>query len=158
MKKLILLAFAAIQMNVIADSDYAQFIERWEGRKLEAYKDAHGWSIGVGHFMKEKEFATITNEQADKLLEKDMKQALKDARIIFKNFDELPYQVRLICVDFLFNVGYVRASRFIKTIEACNNNDWLTMAKELKDSKWYGQVGNRAKNHVNTLIELASIP
>lgn len=137
--------------------DFMKFTENWEGRKHSAYNDKGGFAIGVGHHFKDKKQFTkkLTNKEIDALLEKDMKQAVADAKTIIKNFDSLPYQVRLIVADMSFNLGIIKFSKFKKAIDACHNQDWSRMADELENSLWYKQVNRRSKHHVDTLRQLA---
>jgi lysozyme len=157
MKKLLLFFCVMFCMDVSADIvRYMRFVERWEGRKNTAYVDADGYSIGVGHHFKDKsKFPTaISDEKINELLVKDIKQALADAKSIVRNFDNLPYDVKLIVVDMSFNLGKTGFSKFKKAIDACHNRDWKTMAKELENSKWYRQVKNRSKHHIASLNNL----
>jgi GH24 family phage-related lysozyme (muramidase) len=46
-------------------------------------------------------------------------------------------------INMAFNLGY-RLSGFKKFLAAVNAEDWETAAKEMMDSKWAQQVGDRA--------------
>jgi lysozyme len=49
------------------------FLKRWEGLRLEAYKDGGGvWTIGYGHTKGVKPGDTITLEEAKQLLDADL--------------------------------------------------------------------------------------
>jgi lysozyme len=152
MKTFILLAFVSV--NCFADiSPYLSFTEKWEGRRHEVYTCSTGHkTIGVGHKLKKGEnFTRIDDGKIDYLFRQDMLQAINDAKKVFDNFDDLPHEVKLIVCDLSFNVGLSNLLKFKKTIAACEKRDFRTMALELKDSLWYKQTGNRAKNHVRTL-------
>lgn len=158
MKKLLFLLCVMVCMDSHADlKQFMKFTEHWEGRRNKAYSDKSGFAIGVGHHFKDKkEFPKkLTNKEIDALLEKDMKQAIADAKTIIKNFDSLPYQVRLIVADMSFNLGIIKFSKFKNAIDACHNRDWSHMADELENSLWYKQVNRRSKHHVEMLRELA---
>ena len=43
-----------------------------------------------------------------------------------------------------FNLGHPRLSKFKKFIQAMQVSDWERAAVEMMDSKWSGQVGDRA--------------
>ena len=71
--------YTHIEENImaIAQSTLA-FITKEEGARNKAYKDSKGlWTIGVGHLIKEDEqyllTATLTNDQVEDLLRKDLK-------------------------------------------------------------------------------------
>jgi lysozyme len=49
-----------------------------------------------------------------------------------------------VMANMCFNLGHPRLSNFKKFIGAMQISDWETAAVEMMDSKWAGQVGNRA--------------
>jgi lysozyme len=44
----------------------------------------------------------------------------------------------------IFNIGYTRVLGFKKMLAAIKRDDYQTAAKEMLDSNWARQVGNRA--------------
>ena len=95
-------------------------IKKFEGTVLKVYKDAVGLpTIGIGHLIKKGEvFTTITQQQAEDLLAKDLKQfeegistSVKVA-ITQNQFDAL--------VSFAFNLGMgnVNSSTLLKKLNA----------------------------------------
>ena len=50
----------------------------------------------------------------------------------------------------MFNLGKTRLSKFVKMRDAIEDHDYNRAAKEMLDSKWADQVGNRA-------VELAEL-
>lgn len=81
-----------------------KFIQQNEGLRLTAYQDQGGvWTIGIGHTMGVKEGDTITEEQADMLLESDLLHVeialnkLIPSDCTQNQFDAL--------ADFAFNLG-----------------------------------------------------
>lgn len=80
-------------------------IKRFEGLRLEAYRDAVGiWTIGYGHTGNVWQGAKITEHQADVILEHDLErfeegvqQATRTAKLTQGEFDAL--------VSFSFNLG-----------------------------------------------------
>lgn len=133
--------------------DHLEFTKRWEGQTNRPYRDSTGHSIGVGHFIPKgkKVPAFWTEAQIKTAFIMDMSKAITGAKKIFKNFDTLPKEVRLIAADLCFCLGESGLRKFKKTIAACNRRDWKTMAFELKNSRWFKQTGNRGKNHVAQL-------
>jgi len=150
-----------------------QFTAQWEtyGGKpsLFAYPDADSKSIGYGFFLGNPNAknrieslgydfnAVYTGEQpisaqdAASLFREDIRTANRDAQQLFRSFGEQPAAVQLILTDMAYNLGIDRLSRFPKFRAAIEKKDYQEAAKELIDSRWYGQVGNRSKNHVRTL-------
>ena len=54
---------------------------------------------------------------------------------------------------FVFNVGYGTAKEFVNTNRAINDEDWERAGDLFEKSKWYRQVGNRAKRIVAMIRE-----
>ena len=84
----------------------AAFIRRWEGCKLEAYKDGGGvWTIGVGHTGGVKRGDKISQAEADELLLEDLERHditpfLGGAKTSQCQFDAM--------TSLAFNIGIVR--------------------------------------------------
>lgn len=136
---------------------FMDFTEKWEGRRNHVYICSEGHkTIGVGHKLKsyEQKITYIPDNVVDAFFEDDILLAYHGAKRSVENFDLLPSKVKLIIVDMVFNLGESGFQGFEKAINACNQNDFVTMALELRDSKWFNQVGNRSKNHFITLINL----
>ena len=57
-----------------------------------------------------------------------------------------------------FNLGETRFAKFIKFKEAILNFDFNGAASEIKNSRYYYQVGNRAKKHIDTLENCVKLP
>lgn len=95
-------------------------IKEFEGTVLKVYKDAVGLpTIGIGHLIKKGEqFTTITQQQAEELLAKDLKQFEEGVSTSVKvaltqnQFDAL--------VSFAFNlgVGNLNSSTLLKKLNA----------------------------------------
>ena len=124
-------------------------IQRHEGLRLMPYKDTEGYlTVGYGHKI---EGSKITSEIADLLLEMDLYRVSLD-------FLKLPLQIirnlnqprKRVVMNMLFNLGYTRFLGFKKMLHAIEVRDFNHAANEMLDSKWAGQVGQRA-------IELAQV-
>ena len=68
-----------------------------------------------------------------------------------KDFDKLPEEVQHILCNMMFNMGYTRMSKFRKLKASIEKNNWSTASKEMKSSKWYTQVTNRAERLVQRM-------
>jgi lysozyme len=95
----------------------------------------------------------ITNAMVDTLLEQDIDRAEAGARKLFSGFDLYTVNRQAGIVDLLFNLGLTRFSRFVRTIDAIRQNDWVTAAAQLRKSKWYTQVRTRGPRVVNLILE-----
>ena len=109
-------------------------------------------TLGVGHLVTEwdeeydKPVGTIVSEErVNELFEKDINLTLEECRYLYDNFDNLPEEVQKIIGNMMFNLGRPRLSRFHKMKKAVLDKDWQEAANQMKDSKWYTQVTNRAE-------------
>lgn len=82
----------------------ADFIEAWEGCRLQAYKcPADIWTIGVGHTKDVTEHDEITYEQARELLRQDIEEVKRElAPFVNVHVTEGQY---VALVSLAFNVG-----------------------------------------------------
>jgi len=88
------------------------------------------------------------------LLGNDIEECRRDLEEIFQGFDLLPEPVQLVLVDMRFNLGPNRFRNFKRMIAAVKNQDFNGAAAEMKDSRWYSQVGERAKTLVKMMSEV----
>jgi GH24 family phage-related lysozyme (muramidase) len=93
----------------------------------------------------------LTKIQAKQLLEKDIQGALKDAKDIFRNFDELSEQRQFVILDMTFNLGKTRLSTFKKLIGAIEQENFQKASEEMQNSNWAKQVGNRATRNIEAM-------
>jgi hypothetical protein len=81
--------------------------------------------------------------------------AYQDCLRLFPNFENLPLTIQDVLVNMSFNMGYNRLSGFVRMIEAVNSGDWAGMAREMKDSNWYTQTGNRSRELYRIIMQFA---
>ena len=136
-----------------------------EGRKNKPYKCTAGHeTIGVGHNIEAnplpaamaaylKENGEITDPMIDDLLEHDIDVATLDCRKVWPGFDTFSENRQAALADFMFNVGIGTARKFVNANSAINSGDWAGAAKELEDSRWFRQVGDRARQIVTIIQE-----
>ena len=105
-------------------------IKRFEGCRLKAYHcSANVLTIGYGHTSGVKETDTITQDEADKLLQEDVEQFEKyvDDNVTVElgqsQFDSL------VAWTFNLGVGNLRESTMLKKL---NNEDYKSVPSEMK--------------------------
>ncbi len=165
--------------------DTYEMIKRHEGKRNWVYDDATGRSlkpgekargnrtIGVGFNLERNDArerleklgldynAIIRGEKPlednyiDILFKEDIEAAVSDARRYVPNFDELPNEAKLVVTNMAFNLGYNRLSQFKKLRQALINENYEEAAKEMENSRWYHQVGNRSRELVRVMRSLA---
>ena len=128
-----------------------------EGKVLTAYYCSENHlTIGVGHkilptdsFYPCKEGFEISEEKCNELFDEDVKSVIADCEKLVDDFGSLPEEVKRVIANLMFNMGLTRLSKFRKFIGAINAGAWQIAGEELRDSRYYRQVTNRA----NRLIE-----
>lgn len=113
-----------------------------EGERLDLYKDSVGiMTIGVGHNIEEKGISQAVSRM---MLEEDIHEVLGDVRTL-SYFNDLDEVRQLVVSDMVFNLGLSRFLRFKNLQASLAIGDWQLSAFNMKDSKWYVQVGRRAE-------------
>jgi hypothetical protein len=85
---------------------------------------------------------------------KDIAVTLKDCKIIFDNFDELPSEAQLVIANMCFQLGRPRLSKFKNFIAAVKDENWILAGEEMQDSRWYKQTTARAERLITRIIKL----
>ena len=135
-------------MSDFIDNLKQQLIDH-EGFRAKPYKCPAGkLTIGVGRNIEDN---GISVEEAEFMLENDIKRCIEELRDIFKDFDTFGENQKMALIDFIFNIGKTTFLKFKKTISAIKNQDWEEASKEMQNSLWYKQVGNRGKFIVNQI-------
>jgi lysozyme len=120
-----------------------QQLTNHEGFRAKPYKCPAGkLTIGVGRNIEDN---GISVEEAEFMLENDIKRCIEELRDIFKDFDTFGENQKMALIDFIFNIGKTTFLKFRKTISAIKKQDWEEASKEMINSLWYKQVRNRGK-------------
>lgn len=131
-------------------------IKKHEGVKNVSYKDSDNLLTGgVGHLLRQNEIelyplgTPIPEAQVNKWLEQDTVTALKIAQTLCNDvWADLTDVRKRALVDLAYNLGQTRLAKFTNFLAAMNRSDFDRAAAELKNSKWYSQVGRRGPNIV----------
>ena len=134
-----------------------------EGVKYEVYLDHLSLkTCGIGHYIRqdEPEFdlevgTQITEDRCTELFEEDIKSVIKDCKKVFEDWDDMDDELKLICCNMMFNLGLPRFSRFRKMINNIINKNYPKAAEEMRDSRWYRQVTNRAERLAKRMEAIA---
>ena len=130
-----------------------------EGCKYEIYLDHLGLpTFGIGHLVTErdpeyqKEVGTVVDEiRVNEVFEQDIGVTIDECKILFVDWSNLPEEVKLITANMMFNMGSPRLSKFKKMIQAIKDEDWVEAGNQMKDSRWYKQVTNRADRLISRM-------
>lgn len=143
----------------MADSLERQLI-RDEGLKLKVYNDHLGKpTVGVGHLVLPKDKLKlgdkISKSRALKFFREDVKTSIKDAQkfVGSKTWGKLSKNVKNVVTNMAFNMGYPKLRQFKKLKAALVAEDYQEAAKQMKNSRWYSQVPNRAERLISVVLE-----
>lgn len=135
-----------------------------EGCKFEIYLDHLGYkTYGIGHLITEDEYeydypvgVPVSEDRVIEAFDTDIAITLADCDVLFDDFAALPEEVQLILANMMFNMGLPRMSKFKKMVAAIEAGDWAEAAIQMKDSKWYHQVTNRAERLIKRMKDVAN--
>ena len=149
----------------------AHLVRTNEGTRLTVYSDTEGKkTVGTGFNLERPGAAerikavgavyeliiigsvALTEAQAEALFALDLDDAIRSAGAIVSNFDQHPDDVQSVIVDMVFNLGPRGFAGFKKTIAALEKQDYCTAAAQMADSAWAGQVPNRARANIQTVM------
>jgi lysozyme len=147
------------------DKNIMAMIQRHEGIKYKPYKDSLGlWTIGVGHLIGDgkslppewdREFSAA---EVQNLFAGDYKKH-KDAAQKIPGFDKLSISAQAALIDITYNMGPTWWHKWPSFTKYMQELDLKDAAASLEDSKWYTQVGSRAREDVALLgVGLSGAP
>lgn len=115
--------------------------KRREGLRLKPYHDTvNKLTIGYGRNLDD---MGITEAEAEAMLNNDIERVMGNLEKV-EWYTGLDDARKAVIVDMAFNMGLPRLFKFKKMIAAIKAGDYETAADEMVNSKWYGQVGERA--------------
>tara|TARA_R110001632_G_scaffold14286_1_gene48322 strand:+ start:152 stop:592 length:441 start_codon:yes stop_codon:yes gene_type:complete len=122
-----------------------------EGLSLTIYKcQSDKVSCGYGRNLSDN---GISKDEAEYMLTNDIDIAIEECIEFYVEFWDLPYQVKHVLIDMMFNGGRKMMASFKRFNRCCAEDDFEGMARELKDSRYYHQVGRRGKKNYDLLVE-----
>lgn len=121
-----------------------------EGLRLKPYRCTAGkLTIGVGRNLDDR---GITEAEAAALLDNDVNEVWKEcsSRLAQFGFGSLDDTRQHVLLDLAFNLGVDGLLKFRKFLAALGAKDFNAASREMLDSTWAKQVGDRA-------VELATM-
>ena len=123
-----------------------------EGYKYEIYLNHLGYpTLGVGHLITEKDEeygkivgTPVSEDRIKECLDNDIKIVCEELDMKEPWWRSLSDNRQRVVANMCFNLGHPRFSKFKNFIQAMQISDWERAAAEMMDSKWSGQVGDRA--------------
>jgi len=121
-------------------------------------------TCGIGHLVlkTEPEYnwplgTEITKARVTQLYNQDIGIALRDAKWIHPDFDELPKPAKIVIASLCFQLGLPRYQKFKLHHAAVEARDWREAAAQLRDSNLYRQTKNRTERHCRRLESIGEI-
>ena len=135
-----------------------------EGVKYEIYLDHLSLpTCGVGHLIKDTDPESglpvgtkIEEERVNELFDEDIQVTTQECKYLYNDFDDLPEEAQRVIANMMFNLGRPRLSRFLKMKQHVDNRDFASASEEMKDSKWYRQVTNRAQRLCDRMANITT--
>lgn len=138
--------------------DYKKLTEelkRDEGMILHAYQDnmpEKYWTIGIGRLIDQRKGGGITVEEAEFLLQNDIKKVAMQLSDKLPWFLSLPDNVQRALCNMCFQMGINSLLGFKTTLLHVANGNYKQAALNAKKSLWYKQTPERA-SRVIALLE-----
>ena len=131
-------------------------IRRHEGVKQFPYEcSAKKLTIGIGHNLTD---LGLPDSIIEDLFDHDLGNAISGCATLYPNWHELPDDIQMVLVDMMFNLGVNRISRFKRMNRAIDDQNWHRMAEEMKNSRWYVQVGTRSRELIEIVRSVHNQP
>lgn len=116
-----------------------------EGVRSSAYKDSEGYlTIGVGRLIDENKGGKLSADEIEYLLDNDIDKVINQTIREFDWYDDLSDIRQEVILNMIFNLGLGGMKKFKNMITALKRHNWEDASREMLDSKWSGQVGQRA--------------
>jgi lysozyme len=123
-----------------------EMLKRHEGVESHAYKCSENKiTIGVGRNVDKSGGLGLSDDEVDYLLQNDIDRVSSELDSEYEWFAGLDDVRQDAMIDISFNLGQTRLRAFKNALAAMAKGDWRAAADEFMDSRWSGQVGNRAK-------------
>lgn len=127
-----------------------QMTKNFEGYSPQLYKCPAGYlTIGYGRNIEQR---GISKEEAEFMFQNDYNDALRNLQSLLVSkgikVEDVHKDVFYALTDMMFNMGYDRLSKFKKLFSELKKGSYEGVAREMKNSKWYTQVGDRSKKLV----------
>ena len=114
------------------------------GHLITAYDPEHGKPVGT----------EVSKERVVSAFEDDISVTISDCTKIFRDWNSLPEEARLVTANMCFQLGMPNLKKFKKMISACNRGKWKDMASEMRNSRWHKQTTARAERLIKRILDL----
>jgi len=131
-----------------------------EGIVFRTYLDSLNYPTGgIGHLLTDEEAvryplgAAIPITVIDDWFSFDMLEAVESADRLLQGIEYTP-ELHDIITNMAFNLGERGLSRFKNMWKAIREGDFIKAAEEMRNSRWYSQVGKRSRRLYDRMLAL----
>lgn len=129
-----------------------ELLKKHEGLRLKVYRDTMGiLTIGYGRNL---ESRGITEEEAEMMLDNDVKWFTNQLTRELPWFESAPDPVKAVLVDMAFNLGVGGLLGFKNTLKLIETGRYREASEAMLKSLWAKQVGARADELAKILKNL----
>lgn len=151
--------------QMMFEENLREVLEQDESVVYKTYNDhLCNRTCGIGHLVlkTEPEYnwpigTEITKARVTQLYNQDIGIALRDAKWIHPDFDELPEPAKIVIASLCFQLGLPRYQKFKLHHAAVEARNWREAAAQLRDSNLYRQTKNRTERHCRRLESIGEI-
>lgn len=134
-------AYTQARSQLLTDLRADEGCPRWPSGDARLYPDSEGkWTIGYGWNLSDR---GLPMDIVEVLFQRAVGEAERVAWSYWW-FGGLSAVRQQVVINMLFNLGAPRFAGFTRMIAALESADYPRAAREMLDSKWAGQVGDRA--------------
>lgn len=127
-----------------------------EGWKRFPYTDTRGClSVGIGRNLTGN---GLSGAEVDFLFANDIAACVRDLDAHASWWRTLTAIRQRVMINLCFNMGWSRLALFTHFLAAMQARDWASAAYELRDSKWFDQVGSRGPRVIARLLGTDGAP
>lgn len=127
---------------------------RDEGNIPYAYRDQMGLlTIGVGFLIDKDRGGGLRPEEISFILYNRINKYSEELEDTFPWYRSLSEPRRAVLLGMRYNLGLAGLKGFKRMLKAFEESNWEEAAKEMEDSRWFHQVGPRAKRLQKQLLE-----
>lgn len=159
--------------SLVSIEELIPIIQLNEGRRTRAYDDSRGYrTIGVGFCIDPRirpdarqkieslganfdavynQRQELTDQQVNELLKESISEAIQTAQGYIGDLSSHPKNVQIAIIDMAFNLGPSKLNQFVRLKQQILARNYEMAAREMIDSRWYGQVGGRGPRMVSMM-------
>lgn len=122
----------------------------YEGFRAAPYQDTRGkWTIGMGTRLKDgfDPAMRVTEDQAKETMTGDLSRIMTSLDAAKPAWRQYPPETQEALLDMAYNMGTSGLMKFEKMFAALDAGDAGTAAAEVRNSNYFTQVGNRAREN-----------